>query len=154
MSQLKVKICELENYWKLIAYLLKYILKILHSNYTFFFFSMWVFFHENSRITGLQGKEEGISLSPHYHFHPLHRHIGISREITAESSPLYIASSRTRTGNLWFPSASHEPLSYAPFSSTNFFIFLKVSLLSNIFYYLFPLLTKLFSQITNYATSK
>ena len=119
-----------------------------------FFFSMWVFFHEHSRITGLQGKEEGISLSPHYHFHSLHRHIGISREITAESSPLYIASSRTRTENLWFPSASHEPLSYEPFSSTNFFIFLKVSLLSNIFYYLFPLLTKLFSQITNYATSK
>ena len=26
--------------------------------------------------------------------------------ITAESSPLHIASSRTRTGNLWFPSAS------------------------------------------------
>ena len=26
--------------------------------------------------------------------------------ITAESSPLHIASSRTRTGNFWFPSAS------------------------------------------------
>ena len=72
----------------------------------FFFFSMWVFFHEHSRITGLQGKGEGISLTPHYHFHPLHRHLDISRAITAESSPLHIASSRTRTGNLWFPSAS------------------------------------------------
>ena len=37
---------------------------------------------------------------------PVHRHLDISRVITAESSPLHIASSRTRTGNLWFPSAS------------------------------------------------
>ena len=71
-----------------------------------FFFSMWVFFHEHSRITGLQGKGEGISLTPHSYFHPLHRHLDISRDFIAESSPLYIASSRTRTGNLWFPSAS------------------------------------------------
>ena len=34
------------------------------------------------------------------------RHLDISRTITAESSPLHIASSRTRTGKLWFPSAS------------------------------------------------
>ena len=67
-----------------------------------FFFSMWVFFHEHSRITGLEGKGEGVSLTPHYHFDPLHRHLDISRAITAESSPLHIASSRTRTG---FPSA-------------------------------------------------
>ena len=71
-----------------------------------FFFSIWVLFHEHSRITGLQGKGEGIPLTPHYHFHPLHRHLDISRAITAESSPLHIASNRTRTGNLWFPSAS------------------------------------------------
>ena len=31
--------------------------------------------------------------------------------ITAESSPLHIANSRTRTANFWFPSASREPLS-------------------------------------------
>ena len=74
--------------------------------YIFFFFSMWVFFHEHSRSTGLQEKGEGISLTPHYHLHPLHRHLDISRAITAESSPLHIVSSRTRTGNLWFPSAS------------------------------------------------
>ena len=70
------------------------------------FFSIWIFFHEHSRITGLQGKEEGIFLTPHYRFHPLHRHLGISRAITAESLPLRIASSRTLTENLWFPSAS------------------------------------------------
>ena len=71
-----------------------------------FFFSIWVLFHEHSRITGLEGKGEGIPLAPHYHFHPLHGHLDISRGITAGSSPLRIASSRTRTGNLWFPSAS------------------------------------------------
>ena len=63
------------------------------------FFSIWVFFHEHSRTTELQGKGEGISLTPHYHFYPLHRHLDMSRTITAESLPLRIASSRTRTGN-------------------------------------------------------
>ena len=71
-----------------------------------FFFLSGFFFHEHSRITELQGKGEGISLTRHYHFHPLHRHLDISRAIAAESSPLGIASSRTRAGNLWFPSAS------------------------------------------------
>ena len=70
------------------------------------FFSIWVFFHEHSRITGLQGKGEGISLSPHYYFHSLYKHLGIGRVITAEGSPLRMASSQTRTGNLWFLSAS------------------------------------------------
>ena len=70
------------------------------------FVSIWLFFHEHSRIKGLQGKGEGISLTPHYHFHLLHRHLDISRAITAESLPRHIASSPTRTGKLWFPSAS------------------------------------------------
>ena len=77
-----------------------------------FFFSIWVFFHNHSRITELKGKGEGISLTPHYNFHPLHRHLDISRETTTESSPLYIGSSRTRTGNLWFLSASRESNSF------------------------------------------
>ena len=72
----------------------------------FFFLFIWVFFHEHSRFTRQQGKGEGIYLTPLYHFHPLHRHLDISRAITAESSPLHIAGSRTRTRNLWFPSAS------------------------------------------------
>ena len=66
--------------------------------FTIIFFSIWVFFHSHSRITGLQGKGEDISLTPHYHFHPFHKHL--------ESSPLHMGSCRTRTGNLWFPSAS------------------------------------------------
>ena len=49
-----------------------------------------------------QDSREGkaISLTPLYHFHPLHRHLDIHRAITGESSPLHRASSRTRTGNL------------------------------------------------------
>ena len=66
----------------------------------FFFFSIWVFFHEHSQITGLQGKGEGISLTPHYHFHPLDRHLDIRQATTADSSNLHIASNRTRTENL------------------------------------------------------
>ena len=70
----------------------------------FFFYLGFSFTH--SRITELQRKGEDISLTRHYHFHPLHRHLDISRVIATESLPLYIASNRTRTENLWFPSAS------------------------------------------------
>ena len=59
-----------------------------------FLFSIWVFFREHSWITGLQGKGEGNSLTPHYHLHPLHIHLDISRTITADSSRLHIASSQ------------------------------------------------------------
>ena len=57
----------------------------------------------NHRTAGEGGEH---FLTPHYHFYPLHRKLGISRAITEESSPLHIASSRTRVGNLWCPSAS------------------------------------------------
>ena len=63
-----------------------------------FFFSTAVFFHDHSRIPRPQGKGEDISVTPCYHFHPLHRHLRISRAITTGSSPLRIVSSRTRTG--------------------------------------------------------
>ena len=39
------------------------------------------FFHKHSRITGLQGKGEGISLTPRYQYHPLNRHLDISRPL-------------------------------------------------------------------------
>ena len=70
------------------------------------FFSIWIFFHEHSRLIGQQWNGDAISLSSLYHFHPLHRHLDISRTITAESSPLHITSSRTWTRKLWFQSAS------------------------------------------------
>ena len=44
---------------------------------------------------------KAISLTPLYHFHSQQRQLVISRAITAESSPLHIASSRTRTGNIY-----------------------------------------------------
>ena len=44
------------------------------------------------------------SLTPLYQSLPHHKYLNISRSITIESSLLQIASSRTRTGNLWFPS--------------------------------------------------
>ena len=80
-----------------------------------FFYSNCFFCQKISRITGLHGRGGGggISLTPHYHFHRLHRHLDISRAITAESSPLHISSSRTGTWKLWFPNASRYPLSSA-----------------------------------------
>ena len=68
----------------------------------YIFLSEFSFFHDHSRITGLHRKGEDISLTPHYYFHPLHRHLHISRTITAGSSSQHIGSSRTRTGKLWF----------------------------------------------------
>ena len=73
------------------------------SNISFFFLFAFFFLFSFTNIhesQGLQGKREGVSLTSHYHFYPLHRHLDISRVITAESSPLHIASSRARTGNL------------------------------------------------------
>ena len=58
-----------------------------------------------SRITWLQEKGKGISLTPHYPFHSLHWQLGIRRVITAASSPLHKGSRRNRAGNFWFPSA-------------------------------------------------
>ena len=49
-------------------------------------------------------KGEGISLTPHYLFHPLHRHLSITQVML--TSPLHITSSWTRTKNFWFPSTS------------------------------------------------
>ena len=57
-------------------------------------------------FTNTAGEGDGISLTLQYHLHPFHRHLDNSPEITAESSLLHIASIRTRTRNLWFPSAS------------------------------------------------
>ena len=82
--------------------------KVLEKTREVLFFSIWIFFQEHLRSTGLQGKGDDISLTPHYHFHLLHRHLDINWVITAESSPLHITSSQTRTGNLWFPRASRS----------------------------------------------
>ena len=70
------------------------------------FFSIWVFFHEHLRFTGQQGKGEGIYLTRLYHTQPVHSNLNISRAISAERLPLHTGSTRTRTGNLLFFSAS------------------------------------------------
>ena len=74
-----------------------------------FFFKIFigVLFHEHSRYIGQQEKGEAISLTPHYHFHPLRIHLDISRAITVDSWLLHIASNPTWTRDLWFPSPSH-----------------------------------------------
>ena len=69
-------------------------------------FKMFLPFHKHLLFTGQQGKGVASSLIPLYHFYPLHRHLGISRENAAESSPPHIASSRTQIKNLWFLSPS------------------------------------------------
>ena len=60
------------------------------------------------------GENGGYFFKSFYHFHPLHGHLNISWAITAKSLPLHIASSQTRTRNLWFLGASqietHERL--------------------------------------------
>ena len=82
------------------------ILMILLLFLFLFFFSICVFFHEHTGFTGQQGKEKVISLTPLYHFYPLHRHLDISWAIITGSSLLHIAGGQTRTKNLWFPRAS------------------------------------------------
>ena len=72
----------------------------------FFFFFYQGFLSQPFTNHGTAGEGEGISLATYYHFHPLHRYLDISRENTAESSLLH---SRTRTRNLWFPSARKLP---------------------------------------------
>ena len=68
----------------------RWVVKKIHNES--FFFYIWVFFHEHSWFTWQQGKGEGIHLTPHYHFHPLHSHLEISWVIVVESSPLHLAN--------------------------------------------------------------
>ena len=71
------------------------------------FFSIWVFLSRAFAIHRTAGEGgEGTYLTPLYHFSPLHRHFNIGWAITAGGSPLHIATSQTRTGNLSLPGAS------------------------------------------------
>ena len=65
------------------------------------------FFPSGFSFTNIHDSQgsRGRGTTPLYNFHPLHRHLDISLVIAAESSPLHIASSWTRTGNLCLPSA-------------------------------------------------
>ena len=71
-------------------HLLNY-LKTYSRTYLYFFFYV-SFLSRTFTNHRTAGEGKGISLTPHYHFHPLHRHLDISWAITAESSLLHIAS--------------------------------------------------------------
>ena len=83
---------------------------------SFFFFFLSRFslttIHESQECRrrkggGGEGGEHFFSSSlPLPSTHPLHRHLDINWAVTAKSLPLHIGSSRTRIGDLWFPSAS------------------------------------------------
>ena len=76
----------------------------IHLRCTFIYLD---FLSRTFAITGAQGKGQAVSMTPAFHFHPFHRHLDINRVITAESSPLHKASSRTQIENLRFPSTSY-----------------------------------------------
>ena len=79
----------------------------LFDFFFFFFFFFYLGFISGTFTNYLTAREgEGISLIPQCYFHLLLRQLDISRAITAESTPLHIASSRTQTVNLGFPRAS------------------------------------------------
>ena len=72
---------------------------------------MIFFFYLGFSFTSIHDSQDsrggvGYVFNPLYHFHQFPRHLGIRRAIAAESSPLRIASSQTRTGNLWV--ANHK----------------------------------------------
>ena len=54
----------------------------------------------------------GTPLTPHYHFHRPHRHLGTSQRITAESSPLHIvvAGPEPETPGFRAQVANHQAL--------------------------------------------
>ena len=53
---------------------------------------------QKHRTSG-EGGGGGISLTPLCYFHLLYRHLDVSRAITAETSPLHIASSQLQVAN-------------------------------------------------------
>ena len=66
-------------------------------------FSIGVFFYDHSRINGLQGKREGISLTSPYHFHSLRRHLDISQVITERAQLFTQLAAGLETRTFGFP---------------------------------------------------
>ena len=52
----------------------------------FFFFYVGFLSRTFTKHRTAEKGGENISLTPHYHFHPLHRHLDVSRAITSEST--------------------------------------------------------------------
>ena len=74
------------------------VFKVLERLNILFFFHLGILSQPftNHRTAGEEGGHFFKELN--YHFHPLHRHLDISRTITAERSALHIGSSPTRAG--------------------------------------------------------
>ena len=68
-------------------------------------FFIWAFFHLTFMNHMTVGTGGGATLTSLYHLHLLCEQEDIRWMIATESSFLHIVSDRTRTGNLWFPSA-------------------------------------------------
>ena len=68
--------------------------------YFFFYlgFLSWIFMNHRTAAEG----GGGVSLTPHYHLHLLHRNLDISWAITAESSPLYIPTQKSGIKQIQF----------------------------------------------------
>ena len=92
------------------------------------------FFHEHSQFTEQQKKGKGISLTPHYHFNPLHWHFDISRTITVGSLPLHIASSHAQNGNLIY---TYVILIYIYIAYIYMYIYIYIYIYINIYLHLY-----------------
>ena len=70
------------------------------------------FFQSRFSLTNIHISQTAGEGGGYFRNCPLHRHLDISLAITAESSPLHIARSRTRTRNIWIPGANTEYVAY------------------------------------------
>ena len=74
-------------------YILLLLTKALLLFVMFFFFLSAFSFTNIHDLQDSRGTGKALSLTPLYHFHPVHRHLDVSLEITAEISLLHISSS-------------------------------------------------------------
>ena len=67
------------------------------------------YFHDHSRITEMQGKGEGISLIPHYHFHQLHGHLDmtLARRLLQRAHLCTYLAAEPGTFGFWTQVANH-----------------------------------------------
>ena len=105
----------------------------------FFFFFIYLGFLSqpfmNHRTAGKGGGNSSLPLPPAFH-----RHLDISQAITADSSLLHIGSSRIRTRNVWFLSASplHTVCVRILFASVQgFWCIISISIIIPFFFQLF-----------------
>ena len=81
--------------------------------------------HESQDCSGRGG---GVSLTPHYHLHLLHRNLDISWAITAESSPLYIPTQKSGIKQIQFL-CTLSLLMYTSIPYTDYIFFIFISYL-------------------------